>query len=715
MHSPQGPVLPLTRDLVLIGGGHTHALVLRGLAMKPIPGVRLTLINPDATAPYSGMLPGHVAGYYSRRDLEIDLVRLARAANARLVMDSAVGFDREAGRVLLQNRPPIAYDAAAIDIGITSDLPSLPGFTDHAVPAKPLGPMAAKWQAHAALETPGPVVILGGGVAGVELAMACAHRLSGRACVTVIDRGELVEELSPATRKTLLDALKSNGVQMRPNTSVTEIAADHVVLAGGDTLPAALVIGAAGAKAQGWLQDTGLVLENGFVVVDEHLQTSDPALYATGDCAHMRANPRPKAGVFAVRQAPVLLHNLRADLIGAPRKPYVPQRDYLKLISLGGKRAVADKAGFRVAGSLLWKLKNKIDQDFMVKFTDLPKMPTPPAPQNAALGVREAVEAAPLCGGCGAKVGSDDLDSALAALPKPTRADVLSQAGDDAAILAHKDGVQVLSTDHLRAITEDPWLMARIALVHALGDVWAMGAAPQAVLSSVILPQMSPKMQRETLREITTAITGILTPLGAELVGGHTTQGAEMTLGFTVTGLAKSPITLAGARPGDALILTRPIGTGVLLAAEMQGSADGRDVAAMLSAMAMPQTEAAANLAPHAHAMTDVTGFGLAGHLSRMCQASGVGAELQTDAIETYPGAIEAAEAGIRSSLYPANRATLPDIATTSPKAELLFDPQTSGGLLAAIPATEADALCNKIEGAHIIGHITDGSAITLR
>jgi selenide,water dikinase len=113
--------------------------------------------------------------------------------------------------------------------------------------------------------------------------------------------------------------------------------------------------------------------------------------------------------------------------------------------------------------------------------------------------------------------------------------------------------------------------------------------------------------------------------------------------------------------------------------------------------------------------MTDVTGFGLAGHLSRMCQASGVGAELQTEAIQTYPGAITAVENGIRSSLYPANRATLPDFTTASPKAELLFDPQTCGGLLAAISATEAEALCNKIEGAHIIGHITDGGGITTR
>lgn len=715
MHSPQGPVLPLTRDLVLIGGGHTHALVLRGLAMKPVPGVRLTLINPDATAPYSGMLPGHVAGHYTRHALEIDLVRLARAAGARLIMDRAVGFDRDAGRVLLQNRPPVAYDIAAIDIGITSDLPLLPGFTEHAVPAKPLGPMAARWQAHVALPNPGPVIILGGGVAGVELAMACAHRLSGRASVTVIDRGALVEELSPKTRKTLLDALTETGVQMRPNTSVTEIAADHVILDGGKTLPAALVIGAAGAKAQDWLQDTGLDLENGFVVVDKDLRSSDLLIFATGDCAHMRANPRPKAGVFAVRQAPILLHNLRADLTGGTRKPYVPQRDYLKLISLGGKRAVADKAGFRVAGPWLWKLKHKIDQDFMEKFTDLPKMPTPPAPTGAALGVREAVEAAPLCGGCGAKVGSDDLDSALINLPKPTRADVLSQAGDDAAILALADGVQVLSTDHLRAITEDPWLMARIALVHALGDVWAMGAAPQVVLSSVILPQMSPKMQRETLREITAAITDLLTPLGAELVGGHTTQGAELTLGFTVTGLAKTPITLAGAKPGDALILTRPIGTGVLLAAEMQGSADGRDVASVLHAMAQPQGEAAAILAPHAHAMTDVTGFGLAGHLVRMCQASGVGAQIEVAQIQTYPGAVELAAGGIRSSLYPANRAALPEVSPSDPKSELFFDPQTCGGLLAAVDASQAEAITTQIEGAHIIGHITDNGGVTLR
>ena len=712
MQSQNGQTVPLTRDIVLIGGGHTHALVLRSFAMKPIPGARLTLINPGPTAPYSGMLPGHVAGHYARQTLDIDLVRLTRAAGARLILDQAVGIDRSEKRIVLGARPAVSYDLTSIDIGITSDLPEIEGFETFAVPAKPLGPMAERWEAHVARENPGPVVILGGGVAGLELAMACAHRLHGRAHVTVVDRGSPVQELSPKTRKLLLDALGKNAVQVRPNCQITEIAEDHVVLGDGTTIPAELVIGAAGAKAQSWLGDTGLELENGFVRVDASLRSSDPDIFAAGDCAHMMDDPRPKAGVFAVRQAPVLAENLRAALTNRPSKPYKPQKDYLKLISLGGKKAVADKSGFRIAGSVLWKLKDKIDRDFMAKFDDLPNMGQPLVPPGTIHASIEALSAAPLCGGCGAKVGSDDLDAALAVLPHPRRDDVLSVAGDDAALLKTENGVQVISTDHLRAVTDDPWMMARIALVHALGDVWAMGAKPQAVLSSVILPQMSPRMQRETLREITSAVAEILSLICADLVGGHTTQGSELTLGFTVTGTTANPITLTGAEPGDALVLTRPLGTGVMLAAEMQRHADGRDIAALLEAMAQPQMDAANALAPMAKAMTDVTGFSLMGHLKRMCEASGTGADISLDAIPIYRGALDAVKAGIRSSLYPANRAPFGDISTENPKAELLFDPQTCGGLLAAIPTSKLVELTEIYPAAVLIGSITDAQGI---
>lgn len=706
--------IPLTRDLVLIGGGHTHALVLRQWGMKPLPGVRLTVINPGPTAPYSGMLPGFVAGHYTRAQLDIDLVRLARFAGARWIVDRAVGLDRAGGQVLLQDRPPVDYDIASIDIGITSDLPALPGFAQHAIPAKPLGVFASKWQAFASCANPGPVVILGGGVAGAELAMACAHRLGG-GDITLIDRGEILEEFGTKSRGTLMGALKGLGIKLRQGSQVVEIASDHVVLQGGETLASAFTIGAAGAKPQDWLADTGLVLEHGFIRVDPDLRSTDPAIYAVGDCAHLTHAPRPKAGVFAVREAPILAHNLRADLTGAARKPYNPQKDYLKLISLGGQRAMADKAGLRVAGPLLWRLKDKIDRDFMAKFEDYPVMAQPELPSQAALGVIEALGDKPLCGGCGAKVGAGALDEALLALPTTCRTDVVASAGDDAAVLQIGDIQQVISTDHLRAVTDDPYLMARIAIVHALGDVWAMGAQPQIALSTVILPRMSDPMQAETLREITAGALSILGPLGAELVGGHTTLGSELTLGFTVTGLVNQALTIGGARPGDALILTRPIGSGVLLAAEMQGQASGADVATLLARMAQPQDHAAQVLAKTATAMTDVTGFGLIGHLARMAAASGVGAVLNREDVPVYSGAEQLAAFGVRSSLYPSNKAQLPEVSDATPKDQLLFDPQTCGGLLASVPADQVAAVLAQIEGAVVIGEITEIKAITVR
>ena len=154
--------LPLTRDLVLIGGGHTHALVLRMWGMKPLAGARLTLVNPGPSAPYSGMLPGYVAGHYEREDLDIDLVRLARFAGARIVLAPAEGIDRTRREVLVPGRPPIAYDVCSIDIGITSDMPDLPGFAEHAVPAKPLGGFAQAWSAYRDGTGTAEVTVIGG-------------------------------------------------------------------------------------------------------------------------------------------------------------------------------------------------------------------------------------------------------------------------------------------------------------------------------------------------------------------------------------------------------------------------------------------------------------------------------------------------------------------------------------------------------------------------
>ncbi len=703
------PDLPLTRDIVLIGGGHAHALLLRAWGMDPLPGARLTLINPTATAPYTGMLPGHVAGHYSRDALEIDLVRLARFAGARMIFGHVTEIDRAAKTLEVPGRPPVAYDYASLDIGITSNMPDLPGFKDHAIAAKPLGPFANRWLAH--LEGDGgPVVIIGGGVAGVELSLAMQHALGGRGKVAVVEAGNALQGISASAADRLREEMGKAGISLLENTQATRIESGAVVLANGDVLEAALTVGAAGARPHDWLNMTGLTLENGYVAVGADLKSvNDPNIFAVGDCAHLTASPRPKAGVYAVRAAPILTGNLIAAAAGRPLRPFKPQEDFLRLISLGDKRAIADRNGRAIAGAWAWRWKDWIDRRFMDRLNHPPAMQFPAPPALRAEGTMSNQF---LCAGCGSKIGSDVLDRVLRKLPSHMRDDVLTGPGDDAAVLQFGGATQVLTTDHLRAFWADPWLFGRIAAIHALGDIWAMGAAPQSALAQITLPRLAPDLQHRWLTEIMAAATAVFAEERVQIVGGHSTQGAELTLGFTVTGLVDGPLlTLDGAKPGDRLILTRPLGSGTILAAEMAGKARGDDVEHALSTMATMQGNAARLLAPHASAMTDITGFGLAGHSARLANASGLTAEINLDVVPLFSGAEALAQAGIRSTIWQANRDSVPFDGPDTDRAALLFDPQTAGGFLAAVPQTQAYRLRADLRDmghtAEVIGEMT--------
>src|SRR5690606_28005226 len=290
-----------------------------------------------------------------------------------------------------------------------------------------------------------------GGVAGVELALAAHHRLGPGAEVTVIEADGALALIGRGARRALLAHLDRAGIALREGARAVAVEPGAVRLEGGERVDAAFVLGAAATRPQEWLAETGLALSDGFVTVGPSLQSvTDPAVFAAGDIAHMGFAPRPKAGVYAVRQAPVLLHNLGVALTGQRRmRAYRPQQDYLKLISTGSKGAVADKWGLPLDGAWLWRWKDRIDRRFMAMFHQLPRMPALAVPARVAAGVAEELASAkPLCGGCGAKVGQAELKAALAHLPRPARPDVLSGPGDDAAILTHGKGHQVLTTDH---------------------------------------------------------------------------------------------------------------------------------------------------------------------------------------------------------------------------------------------------------------------------
>ncbi|MEL7284201.1 MAG: selenide, water dikinase SelD [Pseudomonadota bacterium] len=683
--------IPVTRDLVLIGGGHTHALVLRKWAMTPLAGAQVTLINPDAKAPYTGMLPGFVAGHYDRSDLDIDLVKLARQAGARLIIDRAVGIDLVAKRVRLEQRPDISYDTLSIDVGISSRSFANAALPVPIIPAKPLGDFAAAWtkflEQAEQQNVPPRVAVIGAGIAGVELALAMAHRLKALSISAIVDLIEAAEtplrEISGQTRKPLIKALADSNIHIRTNATVSDVAEDT-----------AFIVSAAGAEPHAWLSETGLQTENGYICVDETLQSViDSDVFAVGDCAHMPFAPRPKAGVFAVRQAPTLFHNLRAHLTEIAPIKFKPQRDYLKLISIGRKAAVSTKWGVGLSGGWVWRWKDKIDRAFMAQFSEPKQMTRPPLPSELASGVRPLMDAhLTACGGCGAKVDHRTLRQGLTSAG--IEADVLGSL-DDAAIIESERGPVVFTTDHLRAFNSDPYILAKVAAIHALGDVWAMGAIPKSVLANIILPPLSPEKQSLMLAEIMSGANAVFGPLGAKVDGGHTSNGAELTIGFSLIGdVSGSPVKQSGANAGDFIILTKPIGTGVILAAEMQQQADGDDYIYALRSMCRPQDKVAKILAAYATAMTDVTGFGLAGHLFNILDASNVKARLDISSVPFLPGAERLCAQGIRSTLWPANAENADRMNGDLPRqGDLLFDPQTCGGLLACIPAEKADAV----------------------
>nr|WP_155523852.1 selenide, water dikinase SelD [Nodosilinea nodulosa] len=738
----------LATDVVLVGGGHTHALVLRRWGMAPLSGVRLTLLTDLVDTPYSGMLPSYVAGRYSFDEAHIDLRPLTRFAQCGLVVDRAVGLDLARQRVLCANHPPIAYDVLSIDTGSTPATVAVPGAAEYAIAAKPVPTLLRQWQqiveaVEANPQAPLTLGVVGGGVGGVELTLGLHERLAelltrlgqpvSSLTLHLFHRGrELAAERNRWTRHRLERVLRSRGIHLHLDEAVVEVSLDDqtgqriVHGSSGLTVGCDRLFWVTSAAAPTWLQTSGLSLnDKGFIQVGDTLQTlSHPNVFAAGDVATMVHHPRPKAGVFAVRQGPPLSENLRRYVRGEALKPFRPQKEFLTLIETGHGRAIASRGPFAIETSLAHRWKDHIDRKFMARFRDLPvgqmspipspRLPIPPSP--------------PPCAGCGSKVGSDALTTALGRVRQEFPA-VASDAvligledPDDAAVVAVPPGLATVHTvDYFTALIDDPFLFAQIALKHCLSDLYAMGAKPHTALAIVQVPYATPAKQAEMLYQILAGTFKGLLVNDAVLIGGHTTVGSQLALGFACNGLVQPDRLLrkGGMQPGDVLILTQPLGTGTLFAADMQGQARGRWIEGAIAHMLTPNRAAADIFRAHgATACTDITGFGLAGHLLEMVQAAGVSATLRLDALPILAGATDTLAAGIVSTLQPQNLQAAKFVdpaARDHPRYPLLFDPQTAGGLLAAVPAPSAQTCLAALQGqgygaAAVVGEVRAGT-----
>ena len=704
------PQAPAVRDLVLVGGGHSHVAVLKTFAMKPLPGVRTTLIARDVHTPYSGMLPGHVAGHYGLDECHIDLRPLANLARARIYHCAATGIDLDARLVFSEGRPPIPYDTVSIDIGSAPRTVDVPGAAEHAVPVKPIGRFVRRWDALAERlsRRAGPVriAVVGGGAGGVELALSVQHRLSRGAvavAMTVVDAAPaLLPAHNAATRARFARILAARGIETLLGRAVIRVEPGRLALEDGGSVEADEILWVTSAAVEAWPAAAGLDVDgDGFIRVDDFLRsTSHPDVFACGDVAAMVNYQRPKAGVFAVRQGPPLAENLRRALTGRPLRPYRPQRAWLSLISTGDAYAVASRGRLAVEGRWVWRLKDWIDRRWMRKYTDLPEMEAEPLPVPAP-GLPRVDDLEMRCGGCGAKVGQDVLERAIGGIEPRARDDILVglRDPDDAAVVRVAPGMAAVQTvDHFRSFVDDPYLFGRIAANHALGDIYAMGAEPRTALAIVTVPHGPEEKIGTEIADMMQGVNEVLADAGAALVGGHTGEGAERALGLAVTGRADPARVLrkAGMRPGDRLILTKALGTGTLFAADMRCKAKGRWIEGAIASMLQSNRAAAEILIRHgARACTDVTGFGLAGHLVEMVRASAAGVALAAADLPMLDGAPDCLAAGIESSLHRQNARQARAIRNIDAAAlhPIMFDPQTAGGLLASVPGDRA-AVC---------------------
>lgn len=715
--------------VVLLGVGHTNAHVLRMWRMRPIKDARLICISNAWKATYSGMLPGVLANQYPIEQMEIDLVRLCASAGARLVVDEVTGFDLENQRILFRDRAEISFDALSIGVGSVPSTANVEAEGESLLAIKPMQSFLPRLHAKlsdvvvARGKQPVRIAVVGAGAGGTEIALCLPLRLTEWfpdaefELSLVTSNSHVASGCISSTVRLVEQELQARKTTVHTGKRVRRVDGSSMTFDDGSLVEVDVAIWATGATAPDLLTNLGLETDSyGFLLTQPDLRVvGGHPIFAVGDSGTLQDSPTLKAGVFAVRQGPVLWRNLRRLLKNEPLEPYRPQRDFLTLLNLGDGRAIAQYKGMSFRGKWCWRLKDYIDSKFMDKYQDYKPMEMKPEPPDTDAQMR--------CTGCGGKVGGSVLSRVLRRLRVPQNEHVLVglDEPDDAAVIRSPGGrPMTVTADFFTAPLDDPYIVGRIAALNSASDVFAIGAKPLAALALVTVPVGSPRRQEQVLYETLAGSMHEFRQMDTSLAGGHTIEGPTLTVGFTVLADQGSgpPRTKGRIRAGDQLVLTKPLGSGILLAGHMQALCEADWMESLLATMLL-SNQPASTLIDHIdiQALTDITGFGLAGHLLEMLRPAGLSAELRLNALPLLPGTSHLIKRGIESTLAPANKDAESSIQIAenlreSPEYLSIFDPQTCGGLLLCVDERDVETVLSGLRAqsdvpSAVIGRVT--------
>lgn len=364
------------KRLILAGGGHAHLHVMKSLITNKWPGIEVILISPYSRQIYSGMVPGWMAGHYSIDQCAAALGPLVKAANVRFIQDSITGINATQRIVHTAKSGDITYDTLSLDTGARVDDSCLAATQSTLLSIRPLENFVLGWNLQLErfrAQGTARLAVVGGGAAGIELALAARYRLASelgepQAQVYLIVGSKLLPGHGSSIVTRAANALDRYGV-VRINGYAAG-APCGLQISDGREIAVDCIIAATGVRPAAWLAESGLALSgDGFIAVADGQQcTSHPEVFAAGDVATRLDAPHAKSGVYAVRAGPVLTENLQGVLRGHPPATYQPQKRSLYLLATGPKQAIMSWGGMSASGSWAWYWKDRIDRRFMRQY-----------------------------------------------------------------------------------------------------------------------------------------------------------------------------------------------------------------------------------------------------------------------------------------------------------------------------------------------------------
>ena len=697
--------IPITNDLVLIGGGHSHLSVLMKLSKKPINGNRITLITNEIDTPYSGMIPGYIEGIYSWRDSHIDLYRLCLKLNVRFIhaeVERVSAYEKE---IYFKDRPKIKFDVLSINTGIQSNNREIKGAAKYCLSVKPISKLANNFLNK--ITNFKSIAFIGGGAGSVELALAIKKRflnINQDIKITIITgkRG-LLSTFPQKTKLTSLKTLEKFKIDIIEYKRVLEVKPKQIILSDKSMLKIDKAILSTNSMTPKWLAKSDILLtKDNYILVNKSFQTNYKYVFASGDVIDFNNQNLKKAGVFAVRSGKPLAINIKQFILGKKLVEYKFNKNYLALIGTSKRSAIATKYNLTFNSRFFFYLKKYIDQNFIKKFSDfkIRKKFTLEALKTDVLNIfvkhKEKItdkNDIMQCKGCAAKV---PLNALKQALPK----DIVSTSEDAVSVPGQPELYQTV--DMISSIITDPFLLGKIAANHSISDMVSVNSKITSAMMILQLPLSKTEINSRDLEQVLLGANEIFKTIDCPLIGGHTMIGKDKDpiIGFSILGQKQKKIKIMKNRrkikTKDLLILTEKIGSGLIFAGINNYLIDSYFQTDVIKQMIKGNLNFG-KISNHLNilSMTDITGFGLANHLLNLIKRdnSKTGLTIYPNKIPLFEGVNECLNKDIKSSLFKSNYdIAQKDIIYKRDKSKLdniLYDPQTVGGIAFIIPQEE--------------------------